>query len=102
MDTRFFDYVQRERIAAIDEFIDELTTYICFKKKIYKKEQWTKIMTNIREEMFEERDRNRDKEEPIIAGSHCVKHGATGNVCNRRATNGPYCNRHKPKGEVKK
>ena len=97
MDDRFKAYIQKERVAAVDEFINELSRYVCNVKRYYRQPQWNKMVQDIRKQMFVERDLNLERDEPIIEGSHCVGYDTNGNCCTCRAIRGPYCLKHVPK-----
>jgi hypothetical protein len=96
MDTRFRDYIQKERKAAINEFVKELSHQVCNVKRYYKKPQWTEMMEEIRTDMFNERDMNKEKIEPILGC--CIGTNANGKPCSSKPTQGPHCQKHVPKG----
>ena len=97
MDERFKSYIQKERVAAVDEFINELSHYVCNVKQYYRQPQWNKMVQDIRKTMFIERDLNLERDEPIITGSHCIGYDSNGKCCTCKALRGPYCHKHVPK-----
>ena len=55
------------------------------------------MVSNIRKKMYDGRDLNEDKDEPLLASCHCICFDAQGKVCKNKATAGPYCAKHTPK-----
>ena len=100
MDTRFRDFIQKERVAAVDEFIREFSSYMCEKKRYYKRPQWNKMIQEVREEMFHDRDLNRERDEPLVHMSHCIHVGPNNKQCPKRAVVGAYCNQHSSKAST--
>ena len=88
-----------ERASAIGNFIDEMIHYICNVKKRYKEARWKKIIQEIRQKIYDERDLNRERIEPIHYRCNCIGYDAVGKCCTTRATLGAYCKAHSPKAE---
>ena len=88
-----------ERAAAVGNFIDEMIHYICNVKKRYKETRWKKIIQEIRQQIYDERDLNRERIEPIQYRCNCIGYDAGGKCCTTRATIGAYCKAHSPKAE---
>ena len=99
MDERLKQYFHHERMCAIDEFVNELNKYICDVKRYYRRDRWEGMITDIRKLMYEGRDLNREREEPLVCGCHCIAFDKNHNVCQAKASKGPYCSKHSPKAK---
>ena len=97
MDERLKKFFHHERMCAIDEFVYELNHYICDVKRYYRRERWEGMITEIRKIMYEKRDLNKERDEPLICESHCIAFDKNHKVCKAKATKGPYCSKHSPK-----
>lgn len=97
MEQRLKEYFQKERMCAIDEFVNELNHHICDIKKIYRRDRWQQIVVDVRKSMYEARDLNKEKDEPLMSLAHCICFDSNGKVCKAKATQGPYCTKHSPK-----
>jgi len=97
MDDRLKQYFQHERMCAIDEFVFELNHYICDVKRYYRRDRWEGMIMDIRKIMYDKRDLNKEREEPLICACHCIAFDKNHKVCKAKATKGPYCSKHSPK-----
>ena len=86
-----------ERALAVGQFVDEMIHYICHVKKRYKEPHWKKIIQEIRQQIYDERDLNRERIEPLQFRCNCIGYDANGKCCTTRATLGAYCKSHSPK-----
>lgn len=100
MDDRLKKYFQNERMHAIDEFVNELNNVVCDKYRYFRRDRWQQMILEVRQSMYEGRDRNADEQEPLLELCHCIGFESNGKVCKKKATCGPYCSKHAPKAKT--